>query len=218
MKFEFSIRKTIKESWGLFKLSPWFYVALTLIMVVINFAGGDKVPWYLSLVGSIASIIMSYVWISVALSTVDGKTDLLHFKKLSKHLPSFRTFFIFLGVWFVSGFFTILGLIALIIPGIYIMVRLMFAHTAYVDRKGTIMQSLRYSWHLVRGEVFWTVFLTGLVSIGLVILGIVMLGVGFFVLYPISVFLVTKLYRMLSLHHEEQSIIVQPVEIEAPTQ
>ena len=216
MKFEFSIRKALKESWNLFKITPWFFVGLTIITVVINLAGGDKAPWYMDLISAIASIIMSYVWISIGLATVDGKNELLTVKKFSTHLPTLRTFFVFLGLWFVSGLFTLLGFIALIIPGIYIMIRLMFAHTAYVDRKGTIMQSMRYSWHMVRGDVFWTVFLTGLVSLGLLLLGIIMLGVGFLVLYPVSVFLVTKLYRTLSLHHDEQAVVVQPIEIVAP--
>ena len=217
MKFNFSIRTAIKESWAIFLQAPWFFVTLSLLMALFNFVGGEDTPSVFVFLAVIASIILAYVWLSVVLAAVDGKTDMLQFSQLRTHLPSWRglAFFIIIGI--VAGLFKILGFIALIIPGIYIMTRLMFVNIAFVDRKGGVMQTLRYSWHMVKGDAFWTAFLTGIVSFGLVILGILLLGVGFLVLYPISKLLIAKLYRALSLHHEEQSLIVQPEELAAPT-
>jgi len=239
MKFEFSIRKAIKETWNLFKLSPWFFVGLTAIMIVINFAGGEKMPFWMILLSLIAGVIMSYVWLSVALAAVDKKTELLSFKKFRYHLPTLRNFFKYVGVWIVSGaciaalllpfvivgsyimmlvtsgVFVIIGILPFLIPGLYIMIRLVFAQTSYVDRKGTIMQSLRHSWTMVKGDVFWTVLLTMIASIVLIIVGILLLGVGFLAAYPMSIFLTTLLYRKLSHYHGEQAIVVQAVEITA---
>lgn len=191
-------------------------MSLSLIVVILNLAGGENTPLALVILSTIASLILSYVLLSVALAAVDNHSDLLRFSQIRKHFPTFRQFFMLIGVGIATGFFVVLGFIALIIPGIYIMIRFMFTNLAYVDRKGRVMQTLRYSWHLVKGDVFWTVFLTVLVSFGLMLLGILLLGVGFLVTYPLSMLLIAKLYRALTLHHEEQSLIVQPEELPSP--
>lgn len=199
MNFTFSIRQSLRESWTLFKAHPWFFIGMSLVVAILNIATGDKSPTIIVVLATIASIVMSYVWLSISLAAVDGKVELLRFSALHAHIPSVRQFFFLIMVGLATGFFALLGLVALIIPGIYIMIRLMFTSLAYVDRKEGVMQTLRYSWHLVEGKKFWTVFLTGLVSFGLIILGVALLGVGFLVLYPIAGLLVAKLYRALSL-------------------
>ena len=220
MTFNFSIRTAVKESWSIFRQHPWYFAALSAVMVLLNIVGnnddGRPLVIAIAVLSVIASIVWSYVWLSVSLAAADGKHELLTFKTLKVHLPSLRNFFIILGVGLMTGLFVLLGLIALIIPGIYIMVRLMFANLAYVDRKGCVMQSLRYSWHLVKGDVFWTVLLTMFVSFGIMILGMVLLGIGMLIAYPVVMLLIAKLYRALTLNHEEQSVIVQPEELEAP--
>lgn len=220
MTFNFSIRTALKESWTIFRTHPWYFIALSAVMVLLNIVGNNQSnhPGVIALMvlSIIASIIWSYVWLSVSLSAADAKHELLTFKTLRHHLPSVRNFFYILGVGIMTGLFVLLGLIALIIPGIYIMVRLMFANLAYVDRKGRVMQSLRYSWHLVKGDVFWTVLLTMFVSFCIMILGIVALGIGMLIAYPVGMLLIAKLYRALTLNHEEQAVIVQPEELEAP--
>ncbi|HEY0979998.1 MAG TPA: hypothetical protein VGE18_01160 [Candidatus Paceibacterota bacterium] len=220
MTFNFSIRTALKESWAIFRAHPWYFVVLSAVMVLLNIVGNSKdnrpAVLVLMALSVIASIIWSYVWLSVSLAAADAKHELLTFKTLRHHLPSVRNFFMILGVGIMTGIFVLLGLIALIIPGIYIMVRLMFANLAYVDRKGRVMQSLRYSWHLVKGEVFWTVLLTMFISFGIMILGIVLLGVGMLIAYPVAMLLIAKLYRALTFNHEEQAVIVQPEELEAP--
>lgn len=220
MTFTFSIRTALKESWAIFRQHPWYFVALSAVMLALNIAGdtNDKRSWVFAvgIIAAIASVVGSYVWLSVSLAAADGKHELLTFKTLRQHLPTVRNFFMILGVGIMTGIFIILGLVALIIPGVYIMVRLMFANLAYVDRKGRVMQSLRYSWHLVKGDVFWTALLTMFVSFGVIILGLVLFGVGMLIAYPVVMLLVAKLYRALTLSHEEQSMVVQPEELEAP--
>lgn len=220
MKLNFSIRTALRKSWTVFVQHPWYFVALSFVMMILSVAGNtnDKRPvaMVVLLVTVIASIIWSYVWLSVSIAAVDGKHELLTFTTLKQHFPSFRNVVMIFGVGVMTGVFVLVGLIALIIPGIYIMVRLMFANLAYVDRKGGVLQSLRYSWHMVKGDVFWTVFLAMFVSFGIMILGILLLGVGMFIAYPIVMLFTATLYRALTEHHEEQSLIVQPQELEAP--
>lgn len=215
MTFQFSIRKALQESWKLFTDHFWYFVALSAVMVVLSFAGDSKQHPLFITIAIVGSVIWSYVMLSASLAAVDGKNDLLTFKTIKQHLPGVRTFFVFIAVGILTGVFILLGLIALIIPGIYIIVRLMFANFAYVDRKGGVMPALRYSWHLVKGDIFWTVLLSIFVSFGLTILGILLFGIGMLITYPLSMLLMATLYRALTKNHGEQAVIVQPAEIEA---
>ncbi len=123
---------------------------------------------------------------------------------------------LFLGILLVSSLsfayislglklLAVLGFIILLIPGMYLLVRLMFATIAYVDRQGSIIQSVRYSWHLVRGNVFWTVFLTMIAELALVIAGSLLFVVGLLVAYPLAILLIIQLYRTLSTHHYQKT-------------
>lgn len=73
----------------------------------------------------------------------------------------------------------VLGLFALIIPGIIIACRLAFVSYIIMDKKLDPIEAVELSWKLTRGHG-WTVFLLGFVSIFIVIFGFLMLIVGIF--------------------------------------
>lgn len=216
MEFEFSIRTALQKSWTIFTGHFWYFIALSAVMLVLSFSSRSKQYPFLVVLLIIASVIWSYVMLSVSLAAIDGKDELLTFKTIKQHLPTVREFFMLVGVGLMTGLFVVLGIIALIIPGIYIMVRLIFANLAYVDRKGGVLQSLRYSWHMVKGPLFWTVLLTLFVSFGLMILGMILLGIGMLFMYPLSMLLMATLYRALTKNHGEQAVIEQPQELSTP--
>lgn len=197
--FTFSIKQTIKDSWSTFKRAPWFFVFLTFVMLIINVVTEND-NFIISGLAVIATIAVGYIWTSVVLSAVDGKYELLQFNKLSHHFPTVKNFLYMIGIGLVTSIFILLGLVALIIPGLYIAARLMFANFAYVDRKGGVMDSVRFSWNLVRKDVFWKVVLVILTVIGLTIAGVVALGVGMFIAYPVTMLLTAKMYRSLVLY------------------
>lgn len=209
--FTFSIKQAIRDSWTIFKETPWFFVALTFLMLLINIVSNEDNA-LLALVGVVAAVIFGYMWASISLAAVDGKKELIGFSTIGEHLPSVKHFFYIIGVGLVVGLFTILGLIALIIPGLYIAVRLGFASLAYVDRKNGVMESVRFSWNLVKKDVFWKVVLVFLTVFGLTILGVLALGVGIFIAYPITMFLTAKLYRALVLYRNAPAAVVVEIE------
>jgi hypothetical protein len=73
----------------------------------------------------------------------------------------------------------ILGLFALIVPGIIIACRLAFVSYIIMDKKLDPIEAVELSWKLTRGHA-WQVFLMGFVSIFIVIFGFLMLIVGIF--------------------------------------
>ncbi len=73
----------------------------------------------------------------------------------------------------------VLGLFALLIPGIIIGCRLAFVSYIIMDKKLDPIEAVEMSWRLTKGHG-WTIFFMGFVSIFIVILGIIMLFVGIF--------------------------------------
>jgi hypothetical protein len=73
----------------------------------------------------------------------------------------------------------VLGLFALIIPGIIIGCRLVFVSYIIMDKKLDPIEAVELSWKLTRGHG-WKIFFMGLVSIFIVFFGLIMLIVGIF--------------------------------------
>lgn len=201
MPFHFSIRTALRQSWHVVITHAWFFITLSVINLILNVVDRSSSNPIITVLVVIAAIVWSYVGFSVSLAAVDGKHDQLNIKSLQQHLPTFRNVLKLVAVGIVVGLITLLGFVALIIPGIYFMIRLSFSNLAYVDHKGGIMEAVRFSWHIVTTKVFWTVFATIAVMIGLMIAGAIVFFVGLFIAYPVAMILQAKLYRALSEYH-----------------
>jgi hypothetical protein len=73
----------------------------------------------------------------------------------------------------------VLGLFALIIPGIIIACRLVFVPYIVMDKKLDPIEAVETSWRMTRGHG-WTIFFMGFTSFFLVIFGLLMLIIGIF--------------------------------------
>jgi hypothetical protein len=73
----------------------------------------------------------------------------------------------------------ILGLFALIIPGIIIACRLIFVSYIVMDKKLDPIEAVELSWKLTRGHS-WSIFFMGVTSFFLLIFGLCLLIVGIF--------------------------------------
>jgi hypothetical protein len=73
----------------------------------------------------------------------------------------------------------VLGLFALIIPGIIIGCRLAFVSYIIMDKKLDPIEAVEMSWRLTKGHG-WKIFFMGFVSIFIIIFGLIMLIVGIF--------------------------------------
>ena len=73
----------------------------------------------------------------------------------------------------------VLGLFALIVPGIIIACRLAFVSYIIMDKKLDPIEAVELSWKLTRGHG-WQIFLMGFVSIFIFIFGLILLIVGVF--------------------------------------
>ncbi|MBP6904774.1 MAG: hypothetical protein KBB91_01815 [Candidatus Pacebacteria bacterium] len=214
--FTFSIKTALREAWALFKKHLGFFLGVALISVLLSVAGGgERTPILISVILTIASFLWGMIWIKISLAAARGDEAKLSFGAIHALVPSVRQVLSYIGVAILTGLIVLCGLILLIIPGLYIMVRLSLASMVYLDRKEGIRKSLRYSWDITKGY-FGKILLVGLVSIGLYLLGILALGIGLFVAYPLAAILMAKFYLALSAHYDAtRAVIEQPVEIPA---
>jgi hypothetical protein len=198
INFEFSIRQHLRQAWQLFTKHLGYFLILSAAMVVLNIVFNTNHSFVFKVIGAAVGILWSYISLSSVLAAVDGKDSMLSFEAFKLHLPTGRNFLRFVGVVLGSGIIIFGGFILLIIPGIYFMVRLLFANFAFIDRKEGIAPAMRFSWHLVRKDIFWTVFLCFIISTALIIFGIVLLGIGILVTYPVAMLFLGLLYRELT--------------------
>lgn len=70
-----------------------------------------------------------------------------------------------------------LGIILLVIPGIFLACRLVFVPYLIMDKKHGVIDSIKISYYMSKGY-FWTVFGMGILSFVILMLGLVLLGFG----------------------------------------
>jgi uncharacterized membrane protein len=109
------------------------------------------------------------------------------------------------------GALVVLGLFALIVPGIIIACRLCFVPYIVMDKKIDPIEAVEYSWKLTRGHG-WTIFFMGFVSIFIILFGLLLIIVGIFpaIIWVWSSF--TALYESILLEKEKPvEQIIEPV-------
>lgn len=139
-------------------------------------------------VGGVVSVFWYAGLIAVGCDLIRGTNPSLHIRFLDL-IPSF---FIALPIYliFAIKFIVVaLGLLLLVVPGIYLMVTLQMAIPLYVEfyrDEMTMFDALFISHALIRKH-FWrmTLFLLAVLLCGLS--GAILLGVGLFVTLPVSV-------------------------------
>jgi hypothetical protein len=101
----------------------------------------------------------------------------------------------------------ILGLFALIIPGIIIGCRLVFVSYIIMDKKLDPIEAVELSWKLTRGHG-WTIFFMGFTSIFIIMFGLLLMIVGIFpaIMWVSSSF--ATLYQSVLLEKENPAVQV----------
>ncbi|WP_282014143.1 hypothetical protein [Marinifilum flexuosum] len=108
----------------------------------------------------------------------------------------------------ITGF----GFILLIIPGIYLLCKLVFVPYLVMDKNVDPIQAVKLSYYLTKGY-FWTILGMGILSFFIIILGVICLVVGVFVslVWVHSAFAV--LYRAVDELHFKEACELAGVEI-----
>lgn len=118
----------------------------------------------------------------------------------------FGDIFAYLGNWRMLGYYILgaiiyslitgIGLVLLIVPGIYLGLRLQFYAYLIVDRELGPIEALKESWAMTGGSV-WNLFLFGLLVFGVGLLGLLALGIGLLIAVPVTMMATVFVYRHL---------------------
>ena len=187
--FEFSVHKIIIQSWTRFKENSLFWIAVTLFVaalilsVIIMPSAG-----LLTLLSCYFSAAITLMSIKYMRGEVVSFNDLLAINSIK--------FLHYLATSLLTSVFTLLGLNLFILPGLYIMVRLMFAQYLIVDKDISFDQAIAKSWHLTKGIEFnLLAFIFAMFSI--VVMGFLSLFVGLVIAIPITQLSTASLYLVI---------------------
>jgi len=199
---KFSKKEAIKFGWEIAKRKIKFFVLLLLFVYGFSFFLGffseilKKESFLARPIFDIIWIVISAVFnlglIKISLELCDGKEP-----KFIDLFSQFQLLFRYLFASLIRELIILLGFIFLIIPGIILSIRLSFFDYFIVDRNSKIIESLKKSWEITKGNT-WNLFLLYLL-LGLInFLGALALMIGLFWSIPTTMLAQAFVYRKLS--------------------
>tara|TARA_Y100001954_G_C15798297_1_gene598739 strand:- start:322 stop:969 length:648 start_codon:yes stop_codon:yes gene_type:complete len=208
---DISVSKIFGKAWELFKANGSDLVVVTFIYVFLSstlsivdsLTEGSPliIVLIISIICGIAQMILALGFNSILLNTVDGNK--FHLQELfNKRSPTLIFQYIVGSI--LSGVAIVLGFIFLIIPGIYLAIRLQYFTLCILEQEvPDCGKALNESWNMTEGHVL-DLFSLGILSICLVILGLIALFVGLFVAIPVAGLMSAVAYRIMKVNLQEK--------------
>ncbi|MCB1210731.1 MAG: DUF4339 domain-containing protein [Verrucomicrobiales bacterium] len=145
----------------------------------------------INLISAIVSVVLGAGLTRAALNIVSGKEAKVEhlFGETGKIVNIVAASFVFYIMVFI-------GLILLVVPGIYIAIRCSFFMTAIVDRNLGPIEALKYSYRITTNNTL-SLFGLGIMSMLIVLAGVLALLIGLVFAIPVVTLLVPLAYRFL---------------------
>jgi hypothetical protein len=201
--YEVKIGDYFSRGWEIFKSKALLFILFTLLLFVIQVVisilpfplgaggGGEDSPGggILSFIYSIIAPVLAAGYYFVAFQVARGRSAEFNdfFQGFNRFLPIFLTAL-------VSTILTAIGLVFLILPGIYLAVAYLFAQPLVIDKGADFWQALETSRKLITKK--WFAFLGLLLLIFLLnVAGAILFGIGLLVTFPLSVCVIAAAYE-----------------------
>ena len=190
VKIEFSNEKLLQTAWKRFSEKGVFWILITVFSLLLT------TPTPIPYLSTILFVLSIYFSASITLMTIrymNGQEvsmeDLL--------AVDFNTFLHYIFTTLVSGLLIILGFLFLILPGFYLMVRLMMAQYLVLDKDMSYDSAIKESWSITKDN---ELNLMGFLLVMLLILlsGFLAFFIGLLVAIPITQLCTAMLYLMFS--------------------
>lgn len=201
MGSKFMISEVTRTSWKATKPQLAVLAGLLIGFTIISFTlSAFGMPAEGSYTGQIVVTLISLI--------ISGLFILGYYKNIFQALdgeePQFsaygqqaRKLITFLIANLLITVIVVIGCCLLIIPGIYLAIRLQFYAAFIVEEDAGILDSLKRSWEITKGQG-GQLFLLGLVMMGLMLLGIICLIVGAFITTPLIYTMYCYTFRKLN--------------------
>ena len=184
---EFSVEKIISSAWRRFNHNKIFWIGVALLSLSMSIPGN-----IMPSIGLIFTLISCYISASVIRISINF---------MQGHLVSYNDFFQidimhfinYLAALILCSVSILLGFLFFIIPGIYLMTRLIFVQYFVIDKKIIFDAAIKRSWEITKGnELNLLAFLFAMVIV--FVLGFLALVIGVVVAIPITQLSTAKLY------------------------
>lgn len=188
--------EAVRKNFG-FLIAFGFLVALTLLgfFFLIGLVA-DRNEGLASLLGLLLQIGMNSLLptggIAISLKLCDGtKPEWEHFL-----CPAKTILFYYIGS-LIYGMFVTVGLILLVVPGIYFAIRFSLMGYFIVDLGVDPIEGLKRSWESTQGRV-WDLMLFGILMFAVNLAGFLALFFGIFISGPVTMTAAAYIYRTLA--------------------
>lgn len=189
VKKDYTVNRSeyISRGWELFKENAGGFIGFSALTLFINIV--------LQFIPMLGFLVRTAIFAPLV-----GGFYVVAFKMIKKQKAEFADFFKGFGFFLplllaglLTGFFTIVGLILLVIPGIYLAVSYMFTFLLIVDREIDFWQAMEISRKFVTKN-FFSFFLFLLVLFLINVGGLLLFGVGLLVTIPLTLCAVAAAY------------------------
>ena len=195
----FTVGSCVRFGWETFKKRPWFFVAFTVVYILLSWAiifiagliagQGHALT---SLISFPFSVLLSMGIISFMLKAHDN-VETVQFADLWHP----HNYWNYLLMYLVLAVSVIIGLILLIVPGIIVGIMFGFACYLVIERGLGPIEALKESMRITKGHR-WDLFVLALACVGIMIIGFICLLVGMLVAMPVIMLSTVHAYRTLS--------------------
>ncbi|MCC8171090.1 MAG: hypothetical protein LIP00_04755 [Parabacteroides sp.] len=219
METKFQISEVFATSWKAVKSQIWVLVGLfvgyaILSMIISSFTTPPTpvnpydVNWGRIVIVNLISLIVGGLFMLGYLKNLFQTLDGIE-PQFSAYGQQARKIVTYIVMALLYSLILMVGLIFFIIPGIYFAIRLQFAPAFIVEENMGVIDSLKMSWNITKGNI-GQLFLLWLAMTGICILGLIVLIIGIFVAVPLIYMMYCYTFRKLypnplALQNEEEA-------------
>ena len=183
------------QFWLLVGLIIGFTIVYSLLLIFTIPEKGETV----GISGIIVSILSLFIlclfimgYIKNCIQTLDGEEPQFSaYGQVSRKLLSFLVAYIILNIIIA------IGTALLIVPGIYLGLRLQFFYAFMVDDNAGVIDSFKRSWNITKGHSF-KLFILFLIALLIYFIGCIAFIAGIFIAIPFTVLMYGYTYRKLT--------------------
>lgn len=211
----FSKSEAVLFGWNALKKNSRFFLGLLAIMIALNIlfslvmsSFSEEAPQVMvtafCIVFGILEILIGMGIIKISLKFCDQEPA-----RYGELLSAYPLLLNYVAGSIIYGIMVAIGLIFLIVPGLYLALKYQFYGYLIIDQGKGPVEALRLSAALTEG-VKWNLVLFWLMLAGINILGILALGVGLIATIPLSWMAIAYVYRRLQLQAQNAGALQLP--------
>lgn len=207
-EYEFKLGQYVNKGIDIFKANWMNFVLFTLLLSLIN-----GLPELIS--SNLAGIVQLIVGgpLAAGFFIVARKIDRNEKTEFSDFFKGFDDFVQLLIGNLVVGVFIVIGLICLLVPGIYLAIAYAFWIPFIIFHRLNFWNAMEVSRKIITKE-WWNFLLMGLVALGFLILGVIALGVGVLAAVPIIACMYYAAYEDIVEKHQQMDDQINEIGIE----